>query len=271
MAEPMFDVVPTPNPKERGFWVRVSSAEYKPSKQPVPQETTYRAFQLDEGTRMNEEFGGFIFTVVRPAQTPGFLRYYFLPPKTDAEMKQHFDEARHTDAHSWLPILNALIITADDSLPLSATAVRNGAEGVVNGPRYYVNEDFIPDADEGTLVIVRKFYAPRHHRIPQHPAPIGTAVSYDLPGGVSGRFPKCLHQDIAIDPARTGTALLVGETATALSGSTNGQHFPRTNFRGWSPYVFADRESDPDELGGYLRTMMIAVPPATPRRILQRN
>jgi len=167
--------------------------------------------------------------------------------------------------HTWPPILEQLRLVKDTSFPHS-TAITNGsAVGLLNATRAYVREVYIPGAEEGTRFLYDEFIGSEKFAIPRYPVPGPNAVSYDFLGA-SGSFPKCLHDDIVLKTNRQERTFYQtgGTTSTSV---TQGQSFPRTNFKKWAPYVISDKQAFKDGL--FYRIRVRVYPPPKPKTIVR--
>lgn len=266
------NLIPTPNPSEFGLEVTAkNSVLWSIASMPQAIGVAYKNFP--EGfieMSMLENYGDYIFNKSIPAED-GYVRLIFLKPKTQAEADIPFKVTSRFGNHHWYPILKALEIIPDYNAPRSYRSANGNGQILISGPSFYVREEYIPHASEGSRFVKEEFFSSTPFDIPQYPVPQPSSVSYDVPGR-SGSFPECLHDDIPIADLTTASAIqIVG--AGGGSGSSNqigsgiqGQFFPATNFQGWTPYVIEDSQ---DDSLGYYRVRITVYPPPMPELIIQ--
>lgn len=224
---------------------------------PVVGTTTYLASELC-GERMSE-FGSYICTKVDGSGK--FHRAWFGKPKTAVEADTPFKTPEEDMGnHYWPPILKAVEITRN-KVPKTA----NTGDNIYSGFTYSAVPIFVPNADTGTLFVLREMLSPVKFNIPQWPTPITGAVHFPLPNSSPFSFPECLHDDIVIGGLQDLEQIVdtVGLAVTNRVGLVNNRNFPATNFKTWLPYILYDRQTQL-ATGLYHRRQMEVVPPPLP-------
>lgn len=267
----MYRLLPSPNPKEVVLAVRVYHDALQPSMLNAIEVgvTKYGDLPRIWIPMRTDEFKNYVFTDKIVA---GETSYWFLfgPPKTLDEANTPFRSTPSFGDHPWDPILIKLKFIRDRSFPnvINNAQTTNGSTqfGLTTAPRYYVREVFIPGATEGSRFIKEEFTSPVKFNIPAYPTPLAAHVSYDYLG-VSGSFPRCLHDDLKLPPHEGANATYY-QTGTIAGGTpVVGQFFPKTNFTTWQPYVKSDDQDLRD--GMWYRVRVKVYPPPLPEEITQ--
>jgi hypothetical protein len=195
----------------------------------------------------------------------GIVAFTWHKNKTVAEANVPFRShwAEFGDKH-WPAILKALTLQQDDQFVAATPTISGSNQGIAIAPRYYQQEEYINDVDEGTRFLLQEFFGPREFIIPKYPTPQPGRVSYQT-ATREGSFPECLHDDITIPSTRTSISQNAGGTTTEAAGALEGQFFPKTAFKTWRPYVKKSTQVRRD--GGWYRTIVRVYPPRIPRRI----
>ena len=262
MAEipPFLEILPTPNPEEVAFRVRLSATGLFPSQLPRLNTPFNKCGILPIKSRVTQaELGLYEYTQM--TKEGSYLWFYFVKAKKDSEMGEPFETVPACDSHPWPPMLREVKCTPDAKFPLAT----NVGDSTVNTPRNYVTVDYVPEAAEGTRILIKRYYGPRIHLIPQHPAPLATSVNWDIPGA-NDFYRKALHPAIGVRVTDSGAEIIVGEAARHLKGVEGAEFFPATNMTEWTRYVFRDGQQK-DSNGGWLREQWIAIPPHKPESI----
>lgn len=256
----VIDFVPSGHPERAALLLRVNKLDIG-RHGIIAAGTTYKDAPYSDKPFVNDaSWGSYVFLKLVPG-TPTTLM--FGPPLTTQQITSPFRESfGGVPPETWPPVLRRINPKQDSDFPLATTAIVDGQESIVNAPRNYVTVDYVP-AVRGGRVLTRLYFSPTVHNIPRHETPVPTAVNWDIPG--ANDFYVCLHDDIYVRPVRTGSAILVGAEARALSGTAGGEFFPATNFKTWQPYVFDDFQEETD--GGFLRTEKVAIPPSLPKLV----
>lgn len=267
--DPRWRLHASPNTSERSFSVIVPQDridEFKDDFDDYEAGDAYEDFPLmaDPDLGKADRYGDFLYTQQNDF-APGWLEYWFAPWKTveEANTPYHSEWSKFGN-HRWHPILKNLVILEDTAFPRSTNIIQNGQQGFVTGPSYSDQYIYIPDANEGSRFFVEEFTSPRPFEIPTYLVPLPTGIQYTM-GDLRGSFTECLHDDIIIPAARTANAVYLGSSAFSASGYLSGQYFPRTNFKGWIPYVVYDEQEL--RAGVYYRKRIRVFPPPRPRAI----
>lgn len=254
MADPAdWYEVPTPSPNEWSFVTVVRSLWGV--QMPVAGQTIYRDWKQMIPQRAAGNYGSYVYadSVEAPA---GWLGFLWVRHKTEKEKATPFRTIETFGNHRWPPELRSLRFFADPSFP---RAINGPGGSIITGPTYYVRQVYIPEQNEGTRFVIREFLSDTPFKIPLHPVPEPTSVSYDVPGA-SGSFPECLHPKIVIPAFRTATqSFTVTDGSSGAAGAIPGQAFPATNFETRAPYFVSDEQQFTNGL--YYRKQVQAFPP----------
>lgn len=239
---------------------------------PIDEETLYKNWVLREPKRADADYGGiwgdYVYTGASMGEGGVVIFTWALEKTMAVQNIPYRTYAKELGNHHWPSILKALNIMEDSTFGVSADSISGNDIGKVVAPRYYQQDDFINDVQEGSRFMVSEFFGPRPFNIPRHQVPMPGRINYQTVSS-GGSFPESLHDDVEIPPTRTATSKNVGGTTTSVGGSLDGQFFPATNFRSWRPYVFADSQVRTET--GWHRTLIRVFPPSLPRRILRNS
>lgn len=269
--DPRWNLHRTPNPSEKSLSILIPQVEIKEKKTLFDAYLPGALFKdcpiiPDQG--LVGDYGDFVFTDCTDADNK-HLRYWFGANKTLEQANTPFRTTTWKGNHRWPPVLLGVQIIADHGSQRSFT-VRSGTDtGTGFGPTYYDQVQYIPDVAEGTRFVKDEFLSPIKFNIPQTPVPIPTSVSYQLPGGINGNFPECLHGDIIIEPTITCSAQLVAGTVSVVGTTIGAQVFRATNFTDWSPYILSDTQELRDGVWYHVRIRVF--PPPQPEAITSFN
>lgn len=262
--EKAFIPLETPNPAEVAFKVSLNYKEFTAASLPVVG-SAYSAWANKDPLKISA-WGTYVF--VRMKTENDLLWFFWMKPKTAAEMLVAFETVPSTEPKPWPPMLRNVRCKVNNNIPLSAMQLVNGVETLTTAPRNFVTVDYVPEAEEGGRVLVKRYYGPTVHEIPAHEAPIATSVNWDIPGA-QDFYRKCLHPDIAVYVTDEGAIILVGAKAKQYRNFPGAEFFPATNFLVWRSYTFSDVQEQ-DFIGGWLRTRKIAIPPKVPEVIIDK-
>ena len=236
--EPWFDWMPTPDPKEFGFYVRVESKEFNPNTSNlVDGVTTYGSLKLRVqgiGTIL-DRCSDYVYTMAASAGTRGFLNLYFFKPKSDAEKKIPFRTWPKFDQHEWDSIMLSLQRAADPR-PFGDYGIVNGQKALITGKRWIVRPEHIEGGAIGTLFTVEEFLSPTQFSIKRYRTPIAKTVAWNY-NGERGVFRRCLHGDLELPDAQVTSEAIAGSTVSNIPGVLTGQKFPATNMSRWQRHV----------------------------------
>lgn len=264
-----FQIVPTPNPNERGFYTELDQealSELRDGDWPVDEETLYRNWRFAIPERKTQ-WGAYIYVGQEVGSAPGTIRFLWLKNKTDEEKNTPYKTYREFKNHHWDPILLGVKVEQDYNFPVSSTTISGAEPAIVTAPRNYIKRAIIPDVDEGSIVVTEEFFAATPFDIPRYPVPTPTAVNIDFyDTGLS--VPRCLHPKIEVPDIRSGIDiyLTTSQVASEANGAISGQLFPATNFETWAPYVVSDQQARRD--GGWYRKRIRVYPPDMPDAII---
>lgn len=258
------EMVPTPNPEEVGFRVRLEATGLFPSQLPKEHTPFNQCAILPNKQRVtHQDLGSYLYTMMEKADS--YLWFYFYKSKTDEEKKVPFRSTSKFDDFTWPMVLKGIAVIPDDGFPQSTYAVVNGQKTLVSGPRYYGRELYIPEMSLPTKFTVDEFLSPTKFDIGAHPVPIPLPVNYEVLG-VKREFPKCLHDDLELQSTRTGTAQVVaGNAGNARAGVIEGYSFPATNFKEWTAHYIHDDQQFTN--GVWHRIRIRVTPPPMPKLI----
>lgn len=219
----------------------------------------------DPDMAADNRFGLYVFT--DSGKQEGDVVFKYGLPKSQVVANTPFRRTwmKHGN-HRWPPILKGIVLLEDNAFPRSTNYISNGVQGVATGANYYDRYIYIPDTNEGTRFLLDEFLSPMPFQIPRYRTPVATSVQYSV-NGLNGSFPECLHDEITIPATRTATATYIGGTAFSGNGSVEGQYFPRTNFKSWTPYVVYDSQEQQEDSGLWYRQRIRVYPPTLPRAI----
>lgn len=272
--DPRWSLHATPNPSEKAFSVVIGNSEISDALAQFDaylEGSLFSAFPLipDEALAQPEQFGNYVFTACM-AQGLENMRFFFNKDKTTAQANAPFRVTTiDFGNHHWPAILKALNLQEDPFFSFATTIISGNNQGVATAPRYYQQEEYIQDVNEGSKFVLYEFYGPRPFIISRYPVPMPGRISYQTVTS-AGSFPECLHDDVEIPATRTATSQNAGGTTTAVGGSLDGQFFPRTNFKSWRPYVFKCGQNQSD-VGGWYKKLIRVFPPRLPRRIRENS
>lgn len=254
----------TPNPMERSLLVLVEESVYAQNPDIIPiQGTRYGDFPKEIFAQdYRQEYENYIYT--EQNGTHGLL---FAKNKTREEANTPFRKTTWKGNHRWPPILLEVNVIPDYSSPRSFAVISGTNIGTGIGPTYYDQVRYISDASEGTRFLKEEFLSPTQYDIPQSPVPVATGVSYLLPGGASGNFQECLHDDILIPAIVTGTVQVIAGVNSQIGSVIQEQFFPATNFPTWGPYVLSDTQELVN--GVWYRTRIRVFPPPQPDPVVR--
>lgn len=261
---PFIEMLPTPDPEEVGFRVRLEATGLFPSQLPKLGTPFVKCTILPSRPRAtHQDIGEYVYTQMD--KEGSYLWFYFHKPKSDAEKLIPFRSTPKFDDFTWSMVLKNIFIIPDEGFPQSTYAVVDGQKTLVSGPRYYGRELYIPEMTVPTKFTIDEFIAPTKFSIPAHPVPLPLPVNYEVLG-VKREFPKCLHDDLELQSTRTGTAqITAGGTGGARSGVIEGYEFPATNFKEWTAHYIHD---DQQQTNGLWHRVRIRVsPPPMPKPI----
>lgn len=249
----------SPNPALYGLRVIVDPALIN-SAQSVALGTTYDASPvwMDKSfTAMG--YGKYILSDVTMGD--GSFIFWYLPNLTEEQKNTPFRSTPSTGNHYWPPILLDIEIEKS-KFP---RAVDTG-DRIDRAFTYTATPIFIPNADTGTLFLLREFFSPTKFEIPQWPTPIATAVNFPVPGSRPFSFQECLHPDIEVPPMEDSSSSYDPTSLTISSnlGLTTPWFFPATDPKTWLSFILYDRQTLTD--GGWHRTQMEVFPPNLPKR-----
>jgi len=223
-------------------------------------ESVYSSWSLTGKKDLGSPRNSYVFTGLSDGPS-GWLCFNWMAAKTDEEMNTPFETLPMLDNHTWHPILKDVRCRPDAEFPLAT----NVGDTVVNTPRNYVSVDYVPEVEEGSRILLRRYYGPRVHNIPHHKVPVPTSPNWDIPGA-QDMYRKVLHDDIGVFAGNNGAVIMSGPEAKQMLGISGAEFFPATNFTSWMPYVFKDTQTK-DEFGGYLRESYLVIPPVAPKTI----
>jgi len=267
-------LVPTANPEQWSFVVKVSTQDLRPEMQ-MKIDTPYKEVQIGERKRVNEGWGEYLYKETTPSQDDGFIELLFVaPPNKDA----NGDLVQPTPYRStpsfesnvpWPPVLEELPngkyidFNEDNRIPFQAVG---GTEDKYI-PRTKITYNLRPAWQGLTLVITEEYLSSVPWTVDQ--------LAVDQPSPQEVRFelfaqnaqdvrviPPCLHGDIEM-PA------LGGVTTYPYGGGDEGYRpavdnpmtFLATNHEEWQPYRV--RASQEYSNGVYRITIATAYPPNT--------
>lgn len=257
----------TPNPSLLALAVSVDDASLTKIGGLLPSEGTLFSDAAWRGIFPRDYmklYGGFKY-LQQLGETKTGIDLLFARTLTDAQRGTPFRTITKYGNHYWHPVLKALEVIPDENTPRSYNSASSQSSTLISGPSFYVREDYIPAATEGTRFLIEEFFSDVPYEIPQYPAPTPSSVSYDFPG-VRGGFPECLHGDIEIQAQNTASNIQIlgtaGNSARQIGSGQQGQFFPRTGFTDWAPYVLSDEQQFNN---GYHRTKVTVFPPIRPK------
>lgn len=255
-------LIPTPDPDQ---WVLSTTHEQNSVKKwPKAGVTLFGGWAGNDVSSWKQKIGStgtpystYIFTDTAEAPA-GWVRFLWVPVRTADQRKTPFRVHQYTGDQHWPAILKSINFIQDNQF-MQATSNPNG--GLTLGSSTYTRTVYVPEAEQGSLFRVSEYLSDVKYRIPLHPAPQTTDVSYDYLGA-RGSFPNCLHPDLKFPSLRTGIrTFTAGETGSA-AGVLRGQRFPATDFDSWSPFFVSDKQTFVN--GMWHRIQIEVFPPLEP-------
>ncbi len=273
--------VQTPNPAEMILAIVVSSQLMTPTNKPRVEQLAFGgaayaaptafsaldpAFALPNLNHLGVADWQFIGESIGPVTTV----FYFFAPKTAAEQKIPYYYNEVIGNHYWPMIVLEVWVESDYNFPISANVVEGNDTGIITGPTNYIRDIVIPDCEEGSLIITRKYLSAtqpkREHRKIPHPMAMHVQVN-----GASKDYGKVLHGDIIIDAVRSGTKMyLTSAGASSDVGGATSQHiFEATNFTSRKPYKLL-HEPVQNQYGLWETKEIEVRPPKTGQEAIER-
>lgn len=275
-----FQLLPTPNPEEFSFSVRVpdrkinTSLLLKPGSALVSAQTAART----GGTATT--YAKFLWAVNQERVQDGFADYVYLKcEKTGADyINFFFGKSRDADTrntpfavyrdnrqYTWDAVLEDLYVISSTVQQYISTG-----NGVQKAPRYLPRYKFRPAVSYNSRIIVRQYLS----EIPwpdgelEHEQPVPTAINADYIG-LNINFERCLHGAARFRETTPGAAIVygVGMIEPPSDRALQGQLFPATNFTDWQDFYIEDRQQQVNGL--WLRESVQIFPPPIPEAIIR--
>ena len=275
-----FQILPTPNPEEFSFSVRVPDRKIntglllKPGSTLVSAQTAFRT----GGTATT--YAEFLWAVNQERVADGFANYVYLKcekssadyvtfffgkSRTADERNTPFAVYRDNRQYTWPSVLEDLYIVSSTV----AQYINNGTS-VTSTPRYIPKYRFRPAVSYNSRIIVRQYLSevPWPDGALEHEQPVPTDINADFIG-LNINFERCLHDTARFRELVPGAQIVYGAGIInpPLDRSLNGQIFPATNFTDWADFYIEDRQQQVNGL--WLRESVQIFPPPTPEAIIR--
>lgn len=275
-----FQLLPTPNPEEFSFSIRVPDRKFneslllKPGSSLVSAQTaainhstatTYAKFLWAVNQeRVNEAFSDYVYLKCEKSSAD-YITFFFGKQRTEQERNTPFSAYRDNRQYTWPSVLEDLYI-------ISSTVQQyiNTGSGTDTAPRYLPRYKFRPSVSYNSRIIVRQYLS----EIPwpdgdlEHEQPVPTDINADYIG-LNINFERCLHAAARFRETTPGAAIVygVGMIEPPLDRSLQGQLFPATNFIDWQDFYIEDRQQQVNGL--WLRESVQIFPPPVPETIIR--
>lgn len=186
--------------------------------------------------------------------------FHFFKNKSLADINTPWETVEIIGNHFWPMVVLAVWIETDYNFLQSSNVIQDREQGIITGPTHYIRDTVLPDIEEGSTIITRKFLSATQPFIPKRPVPQPMAMSVQV-NGASREYPKVLHDDLFIEATESGTMqYLTSGLVTTLGGAVGEHFFPATNFPYRKPYILTD-EPVRNALGLWERTQIEVRPP----------
>lgn len=192
--------------------------------------------------------------------------FHFFKNKSATEAATPYDTIEIIGNHFWPMVVLDIWVETDYSFLQSSNVISDEKHGINTAPTLYIRDLVIPDIEEGSTIITRKFMSATQPFVPKRSVPQPMAMSVQV-NGASREYPKVLHDDIYVEGTPSGTMqYLTDGTANSfnvLAGSIGAHIFPATNFPTRKPYILTD-EPARNQYGLWERTQIEVRPPKIP-------
>lgn len=196
--------------------------------------------------------------------------FHFFKDATGSDIDMPYDESEEVGNHYWPMVVLAVWTEVDYSITQSYDFIdERGKRGIITGPGVKIVDRVIPDVEEGTRIITRKFLTARRPNIPYHKIPHPMSMTIAVPGD-RREYPKVLHGDIFVESVPSGTRKWLSDgTSGDLGGATASIFYEATNFEARKRYTPVDRPTH-NEQGLWERVQLEVIPPRIPE-VTRRN
>lgn len=186
--------------------------------------------------------------------------FYFFPPETSPNPLP-YDSKEIQGNHHWDMVVYDVWTKTDENFKQSSNYIEGNDQGFITGPTVYIEDDHLPDIDEGTIFNTDLFLSALRPVGTRHKVPIPEAMLVQV-NGASRNYPKCIHPDISVGPTRSGTQkfLTGANTGAPIGGTVGGGNWPATNVTDRKPYYLTD-DYDRNEYGLWDRKRVKVTPP----------
>lgn len=260
-----FYTLPTPDPKQFSFKVRLDANKFNPTTA-VPPGTPYSECSFigprpRAGT--NQGFDDYVYTYTEADRDN--LWFYFGKKKSAIDRNVPFRTFWTNQDYTWPAVLEDCYFV-ESSFPLSAY---NG-DTTVTSPTLLPRYRYRPGVNVDSLCQVEQFLdaVPWTDADLQHDQPVPTDVNASYLG-VSVDFPRCLHKALSFKDEVVGAKIIqgIGMITPPPGRSLDKMVFPATNFTDWTNFTLEDRQQF--VAGLFLRERITIYPPAIPDSILR--
>lgn len=275
-----FQILPTPNPEEFSFSIRVPDRKVntglllKPGSTLVSAQTAFRtggtATKYSEFLwAVNQErvADGFADYVYLKCEKSGadYITFFFGKSRTAAERSEPFAQYRDNRQYTWPAVLEDLYVISS-----SIKQYINTGSGYDQAPRYLPRYKFRPSVSYNSRIIVRQYLSevPWPDGELEHEQPVPTDINADYIG-LNINFERCLHDTARFRETTPGASIVYGAGIVnpPLDRQPTVQIFPATNFTDWQEFYVEDRQQQVNGL--WLRESVQIFPPPTPESVIR--
>lgn len=265
-----FEPLPSEDPGNPDFVVRVPSSVIRGDRMPIPGVTTYATFPYATQSRQNEAWTrDYVYVHEEMGGSSGepdgsqLWEFYFTKNRGDDLFREPivFRTENSTKAHPWDNVILRMGFVEDPSQPLTVSV--GGTQ--VDVPRLFERYWQLPGGVYACKTKTEVFLS--HEAFPDDmfllDVPVPTVVSWSL-RNARGQL-RCLHPHIRFPETQTGGSVLpnAGTIERPLT-ATGFQDFPATNHVTWLEHV---ADEDVSQVRGVRRLVRTTVYPPGVKRI----